>query len=261
MASKAIQKVQPGALRKMEDWEMELAEKAKNEQATETLGVPRITHKSGLLKIDGEEVDGNKLRLIVVTYGLMKTYYAEAYDDSAQGQTPDCYAFAPAEPGAEEKMIPHPAAPDKQSEACAGCPHNAFGTAKLGRGKRCQDKRRVLCMVEVKDKKSIIAAQVRQFEIPPGSLRNWSTYLKGLKEISPSGNVRTVVTELATKPAERAYQLTFTPVSTLAKEQALAVIEKARQCEGDLVAPFPTIKHDETTAKTKRSEKSNKKLK
>lgn len=259
--AKAIQKVKPSSLAKMEPWEIELADKAKAEQATETLGVPRITHKSGLLKVDGEEVEGNKLPVIIVTYGLMKTYYEEAYDpDAQQGQTPDCFAFASAAPGEEEKMVPHPVAPNKQAEACTGCPHNAFGTAIKGKGKRCQDKRRVLCMVEVKDKKSIAEAQVRQFEIPPGSLRNWGAYLKGLKEITNSGNVRTVVTELSTKPAENAYQLIFKPVRALSKEQALAVIEKGKQCEPDLAAPFPTITRDDTP-KSKRSEKSNKKLK
>lgn len=261
MAKTAIQKTQTDALAKMEDWEIELAEKAKAEVATEVLGIPRISHRGGILKTpDGKKVEGNKIPLAIITYGLVKTYYAEAYDPNAEGQTPDCYAFATAEPGAEAKMMPHAQARSPQSpEGCATCPHNRFGTAEKGNGKRCSDKRRVLAVVEVKDKKSIQAAQVCQFEIPPGSLRNWGNYLKSLKEIVASGNVRQVLTEFSAEPSETgAHVLTFKPIGKLAKEQALALIEKGKQMEQELFTPFPNIQRDEP--KPQRSEKARAKL-
>jgi hypothetical protein len=253
-----IERINPGALAKMEDWEITLAEKTKNEVATEVLGVPRITHKGGLLKIDGNKVEGNKLNIVIVAYGLSKTFYEGEYDPNAEGQTPDCYAFGSAEPGAEGKMTPHEQAPNKVCDSCAACAHNRFGTAKKGNGKRCSDKRRVLCIVEVKDEDSIQKAQVRQFEIPPGSLRNWGNYLKGLKEVTASGNVRTVVTEFSAEPGEKgAHVLTFKPVGRLSKDLALAALAKGQEVETDLFAPFPTIQKTEAP---KRSAKASAKV-
>jgi hypothetical protein len=251
----AIERV-PGGIQKMEDWEIGLADKAKNEVATEQVGVPRIPHKGGILKIDGNKVDGNKLPIVIVAYGLSKTYYGAAYDPKSEdGQTPDCYAFASAAPGEEAKMIPHPNAPNPQCESCAQCPHNKFGTAEKGNGKRCSDKRRVLCIVEMKDKDSIQKAGVRQFEIPPGSLRSWGNYLKGLREVTASGSVRTVVTEFSAEPGEKgAHVLTFKAIGKLSRDLALAAVEKGKQVEPDLFTPFPTIQKSETpkrSAKTK----------
>jgi hypothetical protein len=255
----AIERTQ-GGIQKMEDWEIDLADKAKAEVATEVLGVPRITHKGGILKVEGTKVEGNKLPIVIVAYGLSKTFYKEGYDPNGEGQTPDCYAFASAGPGEEAKMVPHDNAPAKQSETCATCEHNRFGTAEKGSGKRCSDKRRVLCIAEVKDEDSIQKTQVRQFEVPPGSLRNWGNYLKGLKEVTASGNVRTVVTELSAEPGEKgAHVLTFKPTHKLSKDLALAAIEKGKQVEPDLLLPFPSIKHEEKKAST-RTAKSKAKV-
>jgi hypothetical protein len=251
MAKTAIQKTQTSALVKMEDWEIELAEKAKNEVATEQLGLPRITHKGGIVKLpDGKKAEGNKVPLVILTYGLVKTYFGEAYDPNEEGQTPGCYAFATAAPGEEGKMVPHEQAPDKQSETCAACPHNRFGTAEKGNGKRCSDKRRVLAIVEVADKRSIQKAQTCQFEIPPGSLRNWGNYLKSIPEITASGNVRAVMTELSAEPSETgAHKLTFRATAKLPKELALEALAKGKSVEADLFTPFPNITKAEKPAK------------
>lgn len=257
--STKIVKANPTAIAKMEEWEIELEAKTKDEVATEQMGIPRITHKGGILKLDGQRVDNNKIPLAILTYGLMKTYYVEEYDPKAEeGSTPDCYAFATAAPGEEAKMVPHPNSRSKQAETCAGCPHNRFGTAEKGNGKRCSDKRRVLCVVGVDDEDSIVKAQVRQFEIPPGSLRNWSNYLKSLKEVTASGNVRAVLTELSAEPSETgAHTLIFKAVGKLQKEQALALLQKGKDAEADLFTPFPNIQRE---PKARASEKSKAKV-
>ncbi len=258
-ASQAIVPIErtEGGIQKMEDWEIELAESAKTEVASEVLGTPRITHKGGVLKVEGNKVDGNKLPIVIVAYGLSKTFYAEEYDPNAEGQTPACYAFAA--PGGEDSMAPHAAAPDKQAEACAACEHNRFGTAVKGNGKRCSDKRRVLCISEVKDEESIQKTAVRQFEVPPGSLRSWANYLKSLKEVVASGNVRTVVTELSAEPGEKgAHVLTFKPIGKLPRDMALAAVAKGKQVEQDLFLPFPSIQKSEE--RPQRSEKAKAKV-
>lgn len=226
--------------RPMEPWEEELAAQAREEVAKEVLGTPRISHKGGILRIDGKPVEGNKLRCAIIDYAFSKAYYAGDYDD-ATPQTPVCYAF-----GREEKgMVPHDQSPDKQHADCAGCEWNRFGTAERGKGKRCKDERRVMCIVEVDDEESIAQAEVRQFNIPPGSLKNWGKYLNQIKEVTASGNVRAVLTEVSTEPHGGAYALTFKAIERLSKEQVMAVMGKKASVEAGLFAPYPTIEQEE----------------
>lgn len=248
-----------------EDWEIALAAKAKSEQAAEITGVPRITHRNGILKIDDKKVDGNVLRCVIVTYGFTKQYFKEAFDQENPSATPGCYAFAGAAPGAEAAMKPHEAAPDKQSAECTGCPHNVFGTAEKGRGKRCSDTRRLLLLVETSDPSSVVKAQVRQISVPTGSLKLWGAYQKAIKEVSPYG-VRGVITEISTEEgsehgSKAPYVLTFKATDRLEKDFIRAVVAKAEQVEPDLSTPFPVLGDGkEKPTPSKRSAKAKAKV-
>jgi len=235
--STSIAKQEKGvALAPMEPWEMELAQQAKDEVAKEATGMPRVTHKSGVLRIDGKEVTDNKLKCVIVDYVFSKAYYEEEYDPEMT-QTPVCYAF-----GREEKgMAPHANAPKKQHEICTGCPHNVFGTAEKGRGKRCKDERRLGIVVEVNDPASIQQAEVRAISVPPGSLKNWSAYLRKIPEITPTGNVRALLTEISARPAENAYVLTFKPIDKLAKTMVQQIVHRREAVSTMLVQPYPAI--------------------
>lgn len=245
----------PQGLAKMEDWEKDLADEAKAEQAKETLGTPRISHKGSQIKIEGKAVEGNRLPLVVLDYCHSRAYYEGEFDPDAKvGQTPVCYAF-----GTDDSALkPHEAAPDKQAESCKGCPHDAFGSAEKGRGKRCKDERRVMCFVGIDDADSIAKGEMRQFSIPPGSLKNWGNYLNVIKEVSPSGNVRTVLTEMSTEPGEKgAYRLTFKATERLDREFVQALMARRQDAQGKMYAPYPVITEEEPAPK--RSEKSKSK--
>lgn len=227
----------------LEDWEIELAREAKDEVSKETLGIPRLSHQGGMWKIDGKTVTENKLRVAIIDYGFSKAYYENAFDPGVTA-TPVCYAF-----GREEKgMAPHDQAPKKQNPECSTCEWNKFGTADRGKGKRCKDERRVLCVVEVADEESIAGAEVRQFNIPPGSLKNWGNYLAQVREGTKRQNVRGVLTELSTEPYGGAYALTFKAVAELADVQVKAIMAKRSSVEAALFAPYPNIEQEEKPA-------------
>lgn len=237
---------QAGALAPMEPWEIELAEKAKAAVANETVGLQRIEHKNNQLIIDGKPVQGNKLRLIILAYNFAKSYFDKAYTPG-QADTPACYAFARPEAG-DKGMAPMPQSREKQSEQCDGCPHNRFGTALQGSGKRCSDTRRVLCVIESNDPDSIKHAEVRQLSVPAGSLKNWANYLHAITDLSATGSPSAVVTELSTEAGEAAYRLTFKPVAKLSREQAMAVIAKGKSEEAKLYQPWPEIAKEAAAA-------------
>lgn len=259
--AKAIVKVggTNGAIVPAEDWEIALAAKAKDQKASEITGVPRITHRGGILKIDDKKVEGNKLPCVVVTYGLTKQFYAEGFDPDAPSATPVCYAFASAAPGAEGQMKPHEQAPEKQHDQCVGCQHNKFGTAEKGRGKRCSDTRKLLVLVGTNDPENVSKATVRQISVPPGSLKNWGNYLKSLDDTTPYGPAG-VVTEITTEPSDNGgYYLCFKAIDRLAKDFVKAVYAKAAQVESELSTPFPVLEANEPKA-SKRSAKANRKV-
>lgn len=249
---------QPAALAKMEDWELELADAARAARANEQAGVTRIVHKNNQILIDGKPVKDNKLRLIIIAYSFSKAYYEDTYTPGKVA-TPVCYAFASPLEG-EKVMKPHEAAPHKQCGQCVGCEHNRFGTALQGRGKRCKDERRVLCIVEASDPDSIKKSEVRMLSVPPSSLKNWGAYLDAIKDLSPSGSPSTVVTELSTEAREAAYALTFKPIARLNADQGRAVIARGKAESDKLYQAWPEITPDAEEAAPARSEKARKKV-
>lgn len=243
------------ALAQLEDWEIELQKKATDAAAAEQLGIARITHKSGILKMDDKKIDGNVLPHVIVGYSLGKIFYPAGYDPDEKGQTPTCYAFtADVRPGAEAEMVPMKEAPAHENERCKGCPHNVFGTAEKGGGKRCRDIRRVIVIAPgSNDPDAVARAATRQYEVPPGSLKNWGNYLKSLKDIHPTGAPQYVITKLSAEPGEKgAHVLTFEVGEVLPKEFVKSVMAKSSQIQADLVSPFPVIKKDEAPAKPKK---------
>lgn len=224
----------------MEDWEIEAQKEAKAEMAKEVTGMARIQHDNHGLKIDGQKVKDNKLPVIVIDYIFTKQYFSKPFKPG-EGGTPDCYAYG----DVEAEMKPHPQAKDPQHDQCVGCPHNAFGTARQGRGKACSDVRKLAVIMQNDDPDSVAGAEVRALSIPPGSLKNWGKYLRTIPDITPTGNVRFVLTELGWEEGEPAYTLTFKAVDRLTKEMAQAVKARRERARADLTQPWPTLGEEE----------------
>jgi hypothetical protein len=240
-------------------WMQECAEEARNLAATFRQGVPRISFKGGIIRIDKEPVKDNKLQVLVIETAFDKAYYAGEYEEDEK-QTPACYSFHPADKPMDEahgEMIPHDACPDKQNEKCQGCPHNRFGTAERGDGKRCKDGVRLLVVMPDKDPESIIAGQVRMATLPPGSLKNWGDYNGKLGDMGIT--YRHVVTEISTEPFKGAYKVTFKAISTIEKEQYEAVKARMANALSILTLPYPTLGNGEDKEQRKADKAKSKK--
>jgi len=87
----------------------------------------RATLEGGKIKLAGKEV--SELPNVVILAAVQeRTYYAQAY--TGEGAAPDCYSFNGETPEAN--------AADPQSDACATCPMNEWGSN--GRGKACKER-------------------------------------------------------------------------------------------------------------------------
>ena len=246
MASKKLAVIEKAQA--LSPFQQELMDEASQDRAKETLGVPRVTHKGGVLMVDGVKVKDNKIQVGIIDYAFVKSYYDGEYDPNVM-QTPVCYAM-----GKDEGVLkPHANAPDKQSTECSACDHNKFGTALKGRGKRCKDERRIMIIAEAGDPTSIQKAEVRQISVPPGSLKGWGNYLNSLRDVTPSGNIRSVLTEISTQPGKvGAHELTFKAVGVLPDEAVGAILQRRQGVEGQLLAPFPNIEAEEKAAPKNR---------
>jgi len=132
---------------------------------------PRISIKGSRFRIieGGVEsiLDTMALQVVIVgcNPGVSKAWYATAWNpDASEGNAPDCYSMAGVQPNSDSTQ--------PQSDMCATCPQNAFGSRTTLQGtkvKACADQKRL----------AVVAA-----DDPSGSiylLQATPAALKGLK--------------------------------------------------------------------------------
>lgn len=156
--------------------------KAAAEAAPISGGVPIISTKGEQFQI-GETILPDELQLVVVAEGLLNTYYDSEYD-SANPMPPACFAVAVADKGVEQRIVSHELSPDRQGGTdfkCSGCEMNQFGSAEKGKGKACQNYRR-LCVVFAEDPALNGQGDLKwgYLNLSPTALGDWGKFVQGL---------------------------------------------------------------------------------
>ena len=250
----------------LEPWEEEESRHAKDVRSKETLGMPRITHRGGEFKVNDKPA-GRSLKVVVVAEKYEKQFYLNKFDPNKPGQTPDCYAFGD---DPEKGMAPHEMSRAKQNADCPTCPHNRFGTADIGRGKKCKDYRRLGVLSPIinpdgtvkLDANGVMQTEKHQLAVPPASLKGWGNYLNGpVQDKSPTGSVSGVVTQIDTYSLKSGgHGLAFSVVQAISKEALQAIRTVRPQVEQMLIQPYPNIEAEveepeETQAQRKKIQK------
>lgn len=196
-------------------------------------GHPRISIKGSrfrLQSVQGEEVVVPTLDLDVIIvganpHGVSKVYYKGAYDPSVEDKGPDCYS--------DNGAAPSFRATAPQSNSCATCPHNAWGSKILPSGKQgkaCADVKKVAVLVANNPD-----GPVFELRIPAASLSNYAKYVDSLtKRGMPAAMV---VTKLKFDTDADYPKLVFDAVGWATAEQAEAVLsvvdtDEVDQCTG-----------------------------
>jgi hypothetical protein len=245
-----------------EDWERQMRERAKDVKSALTVGVPRISHKGGVLTIDKNRVKDNRLAVVVLGMTWVKEHYEHEYEEGSS-DTPNCYAFGLKERG----LVPFPNVPQKQADACDPCPHNQFNTATKGRGKRCQDKPRLLLLLAGdiaargdQPVGSVIAkAQHYQISIPATSLAakgaegmGLNKYVGSLGENTDHGDLTEAITEIGTEPRkEGGYFVVLKFLGKTPREAMPYLAKRAANVSEFLAQPFPVIAKEEQDTNNK----------
>lgn len=231
------------------EWEKVLREKAKNVQSSLTVGVPQIKHQGSILSIDGDDIAGNKLALIILGMVWVKTYYEKEWVQGSK-DTPLCYAFGISEKG----LVPHEAVPQKQHDNCTTCPHNKFGTALKGKGKRCGDRPTLLVLLaadlekkgDVEVQRAIQKAQHYQLQVPPGSIKILGAYASTLNDLTPHGDLSEAITEVSTQGRKGGgYSIIFNHLGNVPKEAMPYIVKRSEGVFETVARPFPVIEAEE----------------
>lgn len=144
-----------------------------------------FSFKGGQMVFDGAPVKDNEVVVIVAGAVIEKAFYDNNYD-ADNPEPPTCFAFATD----IDELAPVPEdVADQQSDACADCQWNKFGSADRGNGKACKDVRRLALIpagqiqrngdIElVEDPKELAKAELGFAKLPPTSLTPYATFVR-----------------------------------------------------------------------------------
>jgi hypothetical protein len=139
-------------------------------------------------------------------------------------------------------MVPHEKAEDKQSEDCASCPQNEWGTADVGRGKACGNNIRigVLLAKDCADGETTLKAEMATGKISPTNLKVYKGYLDAVAE-EHGRPLWAVKTQISSFNDDRTQiRLEMMMVDPIENDEILAALEKrfVKTSEA-LMQPFP----------------------
>ena len=145
--------------------------------------LPRIAAKDGhfVLKKDGEEKHlplGQPIQVVILAASpkgkaCAKQFYQHGWSpDSADA--PDC--------SSSNGVVPDAGVPAPQSQSCATCPQNAWGSGKKedgspSKGKACSDRKELLVV-----QGNNVESDIFLLSVPPTSLKPLSTYGRDLQK-------------------------------------------------------------------------------
>ena len=218
------------------------AQQAK-EQVAKVGGGVGVKFGRGKITVGGVDAPGGKLECIILGSCAMNAWYEADYDPN-EVTTPNCYAFADAV--GDPEMAPHADAPDKQSDLCADCEKNQFGTAKVGRGKACGNLVRLglLLASDAEEAADIATAAMATAKVSATNVKNWAGFIKSLQELEdgprpPWG----VVTEIsAHDDTKNQIRVEFKLVELIDDSDILNALEKRLNgLQEELQRPFQII--------------------
>jgi hypothetical protein len=212
-----------------------------------------VSTKSGVLSIDDEELPGNQMYVVILDHYRENTYFEGRYNPELKAP-PKCYAFARGGDG--DEMGPHESMKvslaweggyfEPQHDTCQGCPMNEWGTADTGRGKACQNRRRLILLpagycapkkgsrdfdVEIfTDPVHFQTADEAQLKLPVTSSKEFSKYVTNLGsqyQRPPHG----VITRIYLEPhAGDQFHVKFEVVEEVSDDLAQIIMDRNARC-------------------------------
>lgn len=235
----------------LQPWEKKMAELAEQAaaSASSTGGSSKsIGTRGGRFSIDGAEVDGNVLQVVVLDFLVDVTYYQEDFDPD------DITPPTASSLGRDERTLvwAEGSHPDFAGQELKDSPVFQWGSADKGRGKAAKSRRRLLVISADDLEEDIAAAEVRKLMVPVTSGKEWDAYVKQIKAHNrpPCG----VLTEITIVPDPKSqFKLKFKMLGIVEDEHMGEVLDKVDSIQDDLFAPYSRYDEERDEAPAKPS--------
>lgn len=222
------------------EWQQRLAKYVEQAEATTTggSGWPFIGTRSGVFRLNNDVYDSPMLAIILGAVNE-NTYYEGDFDPD-QPTGPDCFAIGKVGVG-DTELAPPADLETKQSDKCAGCPMNEFGTAQRGKGKACKNALRIaLLPADDLSPERLADVEGARLRIPPTSIKNFGK----LRDLLVKGYKLPLfgaVVAIHIRPHDKKqFEITFEPVSRIADDAQLeALIGRMDEATRELEALPP----------------------
>lgn len=220
--------------------------------------------RGGQLTFDDAPMPNNEMAVVIADYVMENVYYEGEYNpDEPQG--PVCFAFG----RSDKELAPHPDAVAPQSETCAECEHNQWGSARTGRGKACRNTRRIAMIpageleggdFEPYDNEHFVDATQAFMKIPVTSVKGFSAFVKniaGVLKRPPHG----IFTKVSVVPDPKTqFKVQFTPLGEIPNDLLPTIFARNEEIAQTIDFPYtPPEVHEEEEAPKQQRRKSSKK--
>lgn len=275
------------------NWKEELAASAKASVATEesaaTGGGRFFSLRAGQLSFDDAALPGNQMACIVLDSMIENVYYEGAFD-AEQKTPPTCFGF-----GRDAKTIsvheevfknpetftpqcgPEGGQDDNPEYLCDRCPMNEWGTADVGKGKACSNRRRLAIIpagtykplgkgggfeLDLFDEPAPFRdAEVAYMKIPVMSVKGFAQYLKSVFDQFELP-LWAVVTRVYVEPdAKSQFRVKFELLEVIEDEAILeALAGRHKQAADEIAFPYLPRSDDDEPARPQRKAGGGQKL-
>ena len=179
-------------------WESDLAKSATIATKAEANSIAHPTiSMAGGMSYQGAKLANDEMAAIILDSVHLNLYYPGSYD-SSNPTAPSCYAFARTDDDGKlvgvdtwdgrKEMAPHKdCASTKVCDSCESCPMNQWASADRGKGKACQNTRRLALipagtLVDGRFQpytkaEQIADAQVAYLKVPPTVSKTFAAYV------------------------------------------------------------------------------------
>lgn len=222
-----------------------LGKEAKAIEESAGLGGNWITMRAGIMKFQNNEVKGSEMEVVIIDHLLENSYYPEKFEADTP-VSPICFAFGTK----SEDMKPHEASEKPQSDTCAKCKWNAFGTADTGRGKACKNTRR-LAMIHsdaLANADEVKATPIALTKLPVTSAKGWGLYVQKAANVLNTHPIGLITKFMARPDADTQVKASFEMVEQVKDDDLLdALMARREEAREQLMRPYSV--NAERTAK------------
>jgi hypothetical protein len=192
-----------------------------------------ISFRGGAPTLGGVNLP-NPLPLVILAYSYERAYYSKPYQPDVLA-APDCYSY--------DGEAPHEKASVPQSDACAQCRFNEFGSAQNGKGKACKEgaKFAAIHADALESPAKIAAATIVQGRLSVLNSKGFRNYVGYFEDAGQP--VWGSVTQLAVQPDSKSqYAVTFTNlVADLDDNDLDAIAARVDEAEKLLSQAYPDV--------------------